>query len=117
MFDRVVDFVTDKMGMKFPDVPNKITDTYLVDSTKQTERPKDWLWPTQTPDQVLDRLTTRLKENGEYPQPGQEFRGYSWDDRDFLFGEKLTRGAHNEIFIDRDKGRVTHLWLFTRDEE
>lgn len=117
MFDRVVDFVVGSMGVKFPTVPVTIEDTYLVDTTQRNERPKSWLWPTQTPDEVLDTLTSRLIEQDEYPIPGQAYRGYSWDDKDFLFGEKLCRGAHNDIYIDRDKGQVTHLWRFTRDEK
>lgn len=117
MLDRLADFVTEKIGMKFPTVPTKVEDTYLVDSTQTVERPKDWLWPTQTNDQVLDTLTARLKVSDEYPKPGQEYMGYSWDDKDFLFGKKLTRGAHNDIFIDQDKNQVTHLWRFTHDEK
>jgi len=116
MLDSVANYITEKMGMRFPTVPTKVEDTYLVDTTQKTEREKNWLWPNQSIDQIIDALTARLKKRNESPEPGSQYLGYSWEDKLLLFGKKIISGSSNDIYKNEQTNQVTHLWRFESDK-
>lgn len=117
MLDKVADFVTEKIGMKFPTLPKKIEDTYLVDATEKTVREKDWQWPNQSLNQILDALTLWLKDNNKLPEPGTQYLGYTWENKQLLFGKKITSGNSNDIHHNLQTNQVTHLWQFSSKQE
>ncbi len=67
-------------------------------------------------DQLLDAITAELKNQSSSPEAGENF-DWTYKDKMLLFGEKLTQGQNNVIYINRQTQQVTHLWRYTRDEK
>lgn len=64
----------------------------------------------------LNAIRSKLEESGKVPEPGQSAflsDAYTGDDKEALFGQLLTSGKHNDIYIDRKNREVAHLWKIT----